>query len=179
MITGSVASAKRSPILIKLKTNMGEMTLELFADKAPITVDNFLQYVKSGHYDGTIFHRVISNFMIQGGGFDQNMKQKTTRPPIQNEADNGLTNDKYTIAMARTSEPDSASAQFFINVTDNSFLNFKSKTEQGWGYAVFGRVTQGQDVVDKIKEVKTGNKSFHQDVPMEPVIIEKATVIEE
>ena len=165
--------------MIKLHTNHGIITLELFADKAPETVANFEQYVKDGHHDGTIFHRVISNFMIQGGGFEPGMKEKKDkRPSIQNEADNGLSNDKYTVAMARTMEPHSASAQFFINVADNSFLNHSGTNVQGWGYAVFGKVTAGTDVVDKIKGVSTTMKSGHQDVPAEDVIIEKAEIIE-
>jgi peptidyl-prolyl cis-trans isomerase B (cyclophilin B) len=162
--------------VIKLHTNFGEISIELDADKAPITVANFLQYVKDGFYENTIFHRVIDGFMIQGGGFDTDMKQKATKSPIKNEADNGLTNKSYTIAMARTPNPDSASSQFFINVADNDFLNFSSPTAQGWGYCVFGKVTAGTEVVDKIKKVKTGNRNGHQDVPVEPVIIERAEV---
>lgn len=165
--------------MIKLETNKGDITVELYEDKAPVTAKNFVKYVEDGFYDGTIFHRVIDGFMIQGGGFDQDMKQKDTRNPIKNEADNGLTNDKYTLAMARTQDPDSATAQFFINVNDNNFLNFKNKSISGWGYAVFGKVTAGQDVVDEIKGVETGNHGFHQDVPKEPVVILKATVIED
>jgi len=165
-------------IMIKLETNKGDILLSLDAEKAPETAANFVQYVKDGHYDGTIFHRVINGFMIQGGGFDKDMKQKETRAPIRNEADNGLKNAAYAIAMARTSDPNSATAQFFINVKDNDFLNFSSRSPQGWGYAVFGKVTGGQDVVDAIKSVKTGNSGFHQDVPVEPVIILKATVVE-
>jgi peptidyl-prolyl cis-trans isomerase B (cyclophilin B) len=163
--------------LVKLTTNFGDITIELFADKAPITVANFLSYVEKGFYDGVIFHRVINDFMIQGGGFDVNMKQKATDATIKNEADNGLSNDKYTLAMARTMVPDSASAQFFINVKDNDFLNFTSATTQGWGYCVFAKVVEGTDVVDKIKAVATGNRAGHQDVPVEPVIIEKAVVL--
>lgn len=162
--------------MVKISTNFGDITLELDAEKAPITVANFLQYVESNFYDGVIFHRVIDGFMIQGGGFDLNMKQKNTNAEIKNEADNGLSNDKYTVAMARTSIPDSASSQFFINVNDNDFLNFTSPTQRGWGYCVFGKVVDGMDVVDKIRSVKTGNKAGHQDVPIEPVIIEKATI---
>jgi peptidyl-prolyl cis-trans isomerase B (cyclophilin B) len=162
--------------VIKLHTNFGEISIELDADKAPITVANFLQYVEDGFYENTIFHRVIDGFMIQGGGFDTDMKQKATKSPIKNEADNGLTNKSYTIAMARTPNPDSASSQFFINVADNDFLNFSSPTAQGWGYCVFGKVTAGTEVVDKIKKVKTGNRNGHQDVPVEPVIIERAEV---
>jgi len=161
--------------MVKLTTNFGDITLELDADKAPITVANFLQYVDSGFYDGVIFHRVIDNFMIQGGGFDTNMKQKATEAEIKNEADNGLSNDKYTIAMARTAIPDSASSQFFINANDNDFLNFTAPNASGWGYCVFGKVTEGMDVIDKIKVVDTSSRAGHQDVPKEPVIIEKAT----
>ena len=163
---------------VKLQTSMGDITLELDAKKAPVTVENFVNYVKSGHYDGTIFHRVMDNFMIQGGGFTDKMVQKPTKATIKNEPDNGLKNLKYTIAMARTSDPHSASAQFFINVVDNDFLNFSSPTNSGWGYAVFGKVTAGTDVVDKIKKVKTGNNGFHQNVPLEPVTIIKATVVQ-
>lgn len=162
--------------MIKLHTNFGEISIELDADKAPITVANFLQYVEDGFYENTIFHRVIDGFMIQGGGFDTDMKQKATKAPIKNEADNGLANKSYTIAMARTPNPDSASSQFFINVADNDFLNFSSPTSQGWGYCVFGKVTAGTEIVDKIKKVKTGNRNGHQDVPVEPVIIERAEV---
>ena len=162
--------------MIKLTTNFGEITLELNAEKAPITVANFLQYVESGFYDGVIFHRVIDGFMVQGGGFDANMKQKTTKDEIKNEADNGLANDKYTVAMARTSVPDSASSQFFINVGDNAFLNHTAKNASGWGYCVFGKVIAGMDVVDKIRAVKTISKAGHQDVPAEPVIIIKASL---
>jgi peptidyl-prolyl cis-trans isomerase B (cyclophilin B) len=163
--------------LVKLTTNFGDITLELNADKAPITVANFLQYVEDGFYDGVIFHRVINDFMIQGGGFDIDMKQKSTKDEIKNEADNGLENDKYTIAMARTSIPDSASSQFFINVANNNFLNHTAPTSSGWGYCVFGKVVEGIDVIDKMKGVKTGNNAGHQDVPVEPIIIEKASVI--
>lgn len=163
--------------MVKLTTNFGDITLELNAEKAPITVANFLSYVEKGFYDGVIFHRVINDFMIQGGGFDVDMKQKPTDAPIKNEADNGLSNDKYTIAMARTMVPDSASAQFFINVKDNDFLNFSAPTTQGWGYCVFGKVVEGMDVVDKIKAVKTASRGGHQDVPVEPVVIEKAVVV--
>jgi peptidyl-prolyl cis-trans isomerase B (cyclophilin B) len=165
--------------MIKLHTNHGVITLELFADKAPETVANFEQYVKDGHYNGTIFHRVISNFMIQGGGFEPGMKQKATRATIKNEANNGLSNKVGTIAMARTMEPHSASAQFFINVADNSFLNHSAPTIQGWGYAVFGQVVDGLDVVMKIKDVATTMKGGHQDVPVDDVIIEKAEVVAE
>jgi len=163
---------------VKLQTSMGDIVLELNAEKAPKTVENFLSYVNEGFYDGTVFHRVIKNFMVQGGGFDSAMKQKQSHAPIDNEADNGLKNDKYTVAMARTSDPHSATAQFFINVADNDFLNHSAPTPNGWGYAVFGHVIQGTEVVDKIEAVKTGNKGFHQDVPTEPVIIEHASVLE-
>jgi peptidyl-prolyl cis-trans isomerase B (cyclophilin B) len=155
----------------------GVVTLELDADKAPQSTKNFLDYVKAGHYDGTIFHRVINGFMVQGGGFQPGMTQKPTNAPIQNEADNGLKNANYTVAMARTSDPHSATAQFFINVADNEFLNHTSKTAQGWGYAVFGKVVGGQDVVDRIKGVKTGRKGFHDDVPKDDVVIEKAVAV--
>ena len=164
---------------VLLKTNHGDITLELDAAKAPKSVANFLAYVKSGHYDGTIFHRVIDNFMIQGGGMEPGMKQKPTGDEIENEANNGLKNERGTIAMARTSDPHSATAQFFINVNDNDFLNHTAPSAQGWGYAVFGKVSDGMDVVDVIRKVKTGNSGFHQDVPTEDVVIEKATVLEE
>ncbi|WP_028534850.1 peptidylprolyl isomerase [Paludibacterium yongneupense] len=163
--------------MIKLSTNFGDIVLELFPNEAPKTVANFEEYVSSGHFDGTIFHRVISNFMIQGGGFTAEMEQKPTRDPIPNEANNGLSNACYTIAMARTMDPHSASAQFFINVADNDFLDFKSESAQGWGYAVFGKVTEGSDVVDRIKAVRTGRSGGHQDVPVDAVIIEKAEII--
>jgi peptidyl-prolyl cis-trans isomerase B (cyclophilin B) len=159
---------------VELHTSAGVIRLELDDTKAPASVENFLGYVKAGHYDGTVFHRVIKGFMIQGGGMDGEMKQKGTRAPIKNEADNGLLNDKYTVAMARTSDPHSATAQFFINAADNRFLNFRSADPQGWGYAVFGRVVQGQDVVDRIETVKTGRRGFHDDVPLESVTIDKA-----
>ncbi len=162
--------------MIKLHTNFGVIALELDAEKAPETVKNFLTYAEAGHYDNTIFHRVIDGFMIQGGGFGPGMKEKKTRSPIKNEADNGLKNERYTIAMARTSDPHSASAQFFINVADNAFLDFKMPSGNGWGYCVFGKVVEGSEVVDKIKGVKTGNAGFHQDVPKEDVIIERAEI---
>ncbi len=162
---------------VELQTTAGVIRLELDDAKAPVTVENFLSYVREGHYDGTVFHRVIKGFMIQGGGFEPGMKQKPTREPIQNEANNGLKNDKYTVALARTSAPHSASAQFFINGTDNDFLNFKSETGSGWGYAVFGKVVQGQEVVHQIEKVKTGNKAGHGDVPLEDVVITKATEV--
>jgi peptidyl-prolyl cis-trans isomerase B (cyclophilin B) len=162
--------------MVILHTNFGAITIELDTEKAPKTAANFIEYAKSGHYDGTIFHRVIDGFMVQGGGFAAGMQQKPTRAPVENEANNGLKNDKYTVAMARTSDPHSASAQFFINVSNNDFLNFKSPTPQGWGYCVFGKVTAGTDVVDKIKGVKTGTRGFHENVPAEDVIIERAEV---
>lgn len=162
--------------MVKLSTNFGDFTIELDAEKAPITVANFLQYVEKGFYEGVIFHRVINGFMVQGGGFDANMKQKPTDAPIKNEADNGLTNDKYTIAMARTSVPDSASSQFFINVSDNDFLNHTAPTPSGWGYCVFGKVVEGMDVIDTIKGVATTSRAGHQDVPVEPVVILNASV---
>jgi len=163
--------------MVKLHTNFGVITLELDEEKAPETVKNFLHYVNSGFYNNTLFHRVIDDFMIQGGGFEPGMKQKNTQAPIQNEAANGLKNDTYTIAMARTSDINSATSQFFINVTNNGFLNYQSNTSQGFGYCVFGKVTEGQDVVDKIKKVKTGNAAGHQNVPIEDVIIEKAETV--
>ncbi|MGD9788701.1 MAG: peptidylprolyl isomerase [Sulfuricellaceae bacterium] len=162
--------------MVKLHTNLGTITLELDAEKAPKTVANFLQYVEDGHYSDTLFHRVIDGFMIQGGGYMPDMAQKATRDPIENEAANGLKNEPYTIAMARTPDPHSATAQFFINVSDNDFLNYRSPTPQGFGYCVFGRVVEGQEVVDAIKKLKTGNRAGHQDVPVEDVIIEKAEV---
>ena len=157
--------------------DMGVITLELDADKAPKSVENFLAYVNKGHYDKTIFHRVIDGFMIQGGGFEPGMTQKPCDAPIQNEANNGLKNDNYTIAMARTSDPHSATAQFFINVADNGFLNHTAPSMQGWGYAVFGKVVGGTDVVDQIRQVKTGKRGFHSDVPKEDVVIEKAVAL--
>ena len=177
-IAGNMARAQKSHPLVKLETSLGDIIVELYPEKAPVTVANFLQYVKGGFYDGTIFHRVIPTFMIQGGGFDANMNEKPTKAPIKNEADNGLTNDRYTIAMARTADPNSASAQFFINVADNQPLNHTAKTMQGWGYAVFGKVVKGQDVVDKIKAVPTDTKGMFQNVPVTPVVIIKATVVE-
>jgi peptidyl-prolyl cis-trans isomerase B (cyclophilin B) len=163
---------------VKLSTNHGEIVLQLDAEKAPKTVENFVQYVKEGHFDNTVFHRVIKGFMIQGGGFEPGMSQKKTRASIQNEADNGLKNTKYSVAMARTMEPHSASAQFFINASNNDFLNHSGKNMQGWGYAVFGEVIEGREVVDAIEGVRTGSKAGHQDVPSEDVIIEKAEIIE-
>lgn len=164
---------------VVMTTNHGTITLELNAEKAPKTVKNFLSYTEGGFYDGTIFHRVIDNFMIQGGGFNADMSQKTTEAPIENEADNGLKNDRGTIAMARTMDPHSATAQFFINVKDNDFLNHSGKNMQGWGYAVFGKVTEGDDVLDAIRGVATGSKAGHQDVPVEAVIIESVKVLED
>jgi len=164
--------------MVELHTNHGVIKLELDAAKAPKSVENFLAYVKAGHYDNTVFHRVIDGFMIQGGGFEPGMKQKPTSAPIDNEANNGLKNVKGSIAMARTNDPHSATAQFFINVNDNDFLNHSSPTPQGWGYAVFGKVVEGLDVVDAIRKVKTGSKGFHQDVPVDDVIIERAIVVE-
>ena len=162
---------------VLFKTTSGNFTLELNAEKAPLTVANFLEYVKSGHYNGKIFHRVINDFMIQGGGMDKDMKEGKTLAPIKNEANNGLKNDKYTIAMARTMQPHSATAQFFINVKDNDFLNFKGEDMYGWGYAVFGKVVEGTEVIDKIKVVKTGRHDMHDDVPTEAIVIESAEVV--
>jgi peptidyl-prolyl cis-trans isomerase B (cyclophilin B) len=169
--------AEQKPVLVTLATSQGDLTLELYPDKAPVTVANFLQYVKNGYYDGTIFHRVINGFMIQGGGMDAQMNQKPTQAPIQNEADNGLKNVAYTIAMARTMDPHSATSQFFINVANNVRLDHTGKTPQGWGYAVFGKVIKGQEVVDKIKAVATTTSGMHQNVPAEPVTIVKAAVV--
>lgn len=175
---GETGKGQGGKIMVKLETNKGDILLELDGEKAPKTTENFLAYVREGFYDGTIFHRVIDNFMIQGGGFDEAMNQKETHDPIENEADNGLKNEAYTVAMARTQDPHSATAQFFINVKDNVFLDHTSPTTRGWGYAVFGKVVEGQDVVDAIKAVATGNTGFHQDVPVEPVLLVKATVVE-
>ena len=163
--------------MVRLHTTLGIITLELDAGRAPATVNNFLSYVESDHYSNTIFHRVIDGFMIQGGGFEPGMKQKSTQPPIQNEAANGLKNERYTVAMARTAEPHSASSQFFINLNDNGFLDHTAPTPQGWGYCVFGRVAQGQEVVDSIRAVKTGKRGFHGDVPLQDVLIERAEVV--
>ena len=163
---------------VKLSTTQGDLRIELDDAKAPVSVANFLSYVNKGFYDGTIFHRVIRNFMIQGGGFESGMKQKDTDAQIQNEAKNGLKNDKYTLAMARTNAPHSASAQFFINTVDNDFLNFKSESPSGWGYAVFGKVVEGQSVVDELGAVKTGRKGFHDDVPVEDIQIVKAEEVQ-
>jgi peptidyl-prolyl cis-trans isomerase B (cyclophilin B) len=163
---------------VKMSTNQGDFIISLNAEKAPKTVANFLAYVKDGFFDGTIFHRVIDGFMIQGGGFEPGLKQKPTKAPVENEANNGLKNNKYTLAMARTSDPHSATAQFFINVANNDFLNHTAPTAQGWGYAVFGEVVEGQDVIDKMKGVPTGNSGFHQNVPTNDVVITKAVVLE-
>jgi len=164
--------------MVRIETSMGEIVVELDTEKAPKSAENFLSYVKSGHYDGTIFHRVIDGFMVQGGGMTEDMKEKSTEAPIENEADNGLSNDAYTLAMARTMDPHSASAQFFINVKKNDFLNHTAKTPQGWGYAVFGKVTKGHGVVNKMKGVATGNKAGQQDVPTETITIIKAEVVD-
>jgi peptidyl-prolyl cis-trans isomerase B (cyclophilin B) len=163
-------------MMVTLHTNHGDMVIETFDEKAPVTVENFLDYCRSGFYDNTIFHRVINGFMIQGGGFEPGMIQKTTKNPIKNEADNGLKNDRGTLAMARTDDPHSATAQFFINVVDNGFLNFKSPSRKGWGYCVFGKVTEGMEVVDRIRKVATGSSAGHQDVPKEDVVIRSVTV---
>lgn len=177
-LTGCHAMSESEHPKVTIETNKGKVVLELDAEKAPKTVENFLRYVNEGFYDGTIFHRVIPNFMIQGGGFDENMQQKPTHEPIENEANNGLKNNTGTIAMARTSDPHSATAQFFINVKDNDFLNFSAPTMQGWGYCVFGKVIEGMDVVHAIEKVATGNKGGHQDVPVEPVIMTKVSITE-
>ncbi|MFT0773247.1 peptidylprolyl isomerase [Psychrobacter aquimaris] len=165
------------PPVVELETNMGAIVIELNEEKAPKTVENFLNYVKSGQYDGTIFHRIIDGFMIQGGGMDAEMNEKPTNAPIENEADNGLKNEKGTIAMARTQDPHSATSQFFINVKDNDFLNHSGKNMQGWGYTVFGKVTSGMDVIEKMRSVPTGRFGMHADVPKEPVVINSATII--
>ncbi|MBA0900888.1 MAG: peptidylprolyl isomerase [Candidatus Nitrotoga sp.] len=164
--------------MVRLHTNHGDITLDLDAEKAPITVKNFLEYVNSGFYNNTLFHRVIDNFMIQGGGFELGMKEKSTRAPIKNEAANGLTNDKYTIAMARTSDPHSATAQFFINIKDNGFLNHTAPTGQDYGYCVFGKVASGTEVLDAIRKTKTGSRSGHDDVPLEDIVLIKAEVVQ-
>jgi len=174
----SAAQAEENHPMVTLETSLGAITLELDAQHAPKTVENFLSYVKAGFYDGTIFHRVISDFMIQGGGMDAEMQEKDTGAPIENEADNGLKNAAYTVAMARTMDPHSATAQFFINVKDNGFLNHRGKTTDGWGYAVFGKVTAGTEVVDAIKAVATGRRGYHDDVPLEPVVILRAVAAE-
>jgi peptidyl-prolyl cis-trans isomerase B (cyclophilin B) len=169
---------KGTAVKVKFTTSMGAMTIELDQEKAPLSTANFVKYVEKGHYNGTIFHRVIGNFMIQGGGFTKDMQQKNTDAPIKNESTNGLKNDIYTVAMARTGVRDSATSQFFINVKNNDFLNFSGENPQGWGYAVFGKVTEGTDIVDKIKGVATRNMGPHGDVPVEPIIIEKAECIQ-
>lgn len=165
--------------MVIMRTTFGDIKLELDAERAPKTVENFLMYAREGFFNGTIFHRVIDNFMIQGGGFDTEMQQKSTQEPIENEADNGLNNDTATIAMARTMDPHSATAQFFINVKDNDFLNHSGKTMQGWGYAVFGKVVEGEEVLDKIRAVPTTSRAGHQDVPVDPVIIESVDIVED
>ncbi|NMG46859.1 peptidyl-prolyl cis-trans isomerase [Azoarcus communis] len=175
-LAGFAASAFAANPMVELRTNQGDIKVELYADKAPKSVANFTQYIKDGHYTGTVFHRVIDGFMIQGGGFDAQMQQKSTRPPIENEAKNGLKNVPGTLAMARTSDPHSASSQFFINLAPNTFLDYPSR--DGWGYAVFGKVVSGMDVVEKIAKVRTGNAGFHQNVPVEPIIIESARILE-
>jgi peptidyl-prolyl cis-trans isomerase B (cyclophilin B) len=162
---------------VKMQTSMGDVVIELDTEKAPVTAENFLQYVRDGFYDNTVFHRVINGFMVQGGGFEPGMKQKPVRAPIENEAGNGLKNDAYTVAMARTSDPHSATAQFFFNVVNNNFLNFRAASADGFGYCVFGKVVEGRNVIDKIKAVATGNRGFHQDVPGEDVIIKKAEIV--
>jgi len=162
---------------VKLTTSMGPIVIELNKDKAPVSAENFVKYVEAGHYDGTIFHRVIPNFMVQGGGFNKDMQQKPTQAPIKNEGANGLKNDNYTVAMARTGVRDSATSQFFINVKDNDFLNYSGESQQGWGYAVFGKVVEGKDVVDKIKGVATSRSGMHENVPTVPVVIEKAECV--
>jgi len=169
---------KGTPVKVKLTTSMGALTLELDAEKAPISVENFVKYVQSGHYAGTIFHRVIDGFMIQGGGFTKDMQQKPTNAQIKNESTNGLKNDIYTVAMARTGVRDSATSQFFINVKGNDFLNYSGENPQGWGYAVFGKVVEGSEIVDKMRTVKTTNAGPHQNVPVEPIVIEKAECIQ-
>ncbi len=160
---------------VQMETSAGTLRIELDDEKAPLSVANFLEYVNKGHFDGTVFHRVIKGFMLQGGGFEPGMKQKPTAAPVQNEANNGLKNRKYTLAMARTSDPHSATAQFFINCVDNDFLDFRAENAQGWGYAVFGRVVEGMDVVDSIEKVRTGRKGFHDDVPVDDVLITRVT----
>ena len=174
---GNTCTAKlkgSAPMKVKLTTSMGAVTVELNKEKAPVSTENFVKYVEAGHYNGTIFHRVIDGFMVQGGGFTKDMQQKPVQAPIKNEAANGLKNDIYTLAMARTGVRDSATAQFFVNVKKNDFLDYRDESPQGWGYAVFGKVVEGQDVVDKIRKVATGNAGMHQNVPLEPVVIEKA-----
>ncbi|MBO4312732.1 MAG: peptidyl-prolyl cis-trans isomerase [Desulfovibrio sp.] len=177
-LCGQARAASPAPV-VKLETSMGEILIQLDPQKAPISTDNFLQYVKSGHYNGTVFHRVIKDFMIQGGGLTADLKEKKAHAPIRNEANNGLRNQKYTIAMARTSDPHSATAQFFINTRDNAFLDYKGQTPQGWGYAVFGKVISGKKVVDMIEKVATTKKGHYDDVPVSPVIIKKASVVQQ
>lgn len=177
MMQASHSSTQGKKTMIKLHTNHGTITLQLDAEKAPLTVANFIEYVNSGFYDNTIFHRVIENFMVQGGGFEPGMKQKPTNDPVKNEAANGLKNEAYTVAMARTGDPHSATAQFFINAKNNSFLDYPG--QDGWGYCVFGKVVEGTDVVDAIRKVKTGTSGFHQDVPKEDVVITKAEVVQQ
>lgn len=174
----SPAQAAGPDPVVKLETSLGDIVLRLDATKAPRTVANFVEYVRAGHYDGTVFHRVIRDFMIQGGGMTADLQEKPTRAPVRNEADNGLENRRYTIAMARTPEPHSATSQFFINTRDNAFLNYRNATPQGWGYAVFGKVIRGQSVVDKIAAVPTSRRGYFDDVPREPVVIKRATVVE-
>lgn len=176
-INFSIEAGAQAETRVKLETSMGDIVIELNEKEAPITSKNFIKYVKEGFYDGLIFHRVINNFMIQAGGFTPDMKEKQADDPIKNEANNGLPNSKYTIAMARTSEPHSASAQFFINTKDNAFLNYTSPTKNGWGYAVFGKVVEGQNIVDAIEKVKTANNSGHGDVPIKAVTINKAVIV--
>ena len=178
LFTGCNAMSESKNPVVTLETTKGNITIELYPEKAPETVANFIQYVQDGFYDGTIFHRVIPNFMVQGGGFTDDMSEKSTREPIKNEANNGLANENGTIAMARTPNPHSASSQFFINVKDNAFLDFQNETPNGWGYCVFGKVSEGMDVVNSIVAVPTGNHGMHQDVPVEPIIIMKASVAE-
>jgi peptidyl-prolyl cis-trans isomerase B (cyclophilin B) len=176
-VRGAAPTDPQQQPLVKLETSLGDILIRVDDKKSPLSAANFIQYVKSGHYDGTVFHRVIKGFMIQGGGFTPDMKQKNTRAAIRNEADNGLKNQKYTIAMARTGEPHSATSQFFINAKDNDFLDFKNQTPQGWGYAVFGKVIQGQNVVDKIEAAPTGKQGFYDDVPTTPIVIKKALIV--
>ena len=173
----SEAMKGTAPMKVKLTTSMGSITIELDKQKAPVSTENFVKYVEAGHYNGTIFHRVIDNFMVQGGGFTKDMQQKPVQAPIKNESTNGLKNDNYTVAMARTSVRDSATSQFFINVKDNDFLNYSGENPQGFGYAVFGKVVEGKDVVDKIRKVPTANAGMHQNVPTQPVTIEKAECV--
>jgi cyclophilin family peptidyl-prolyl cis-trans isomerase len=173
----SEALKGKAPMKVKLTTSMGPIVIQLDKEKAPISTENFVKYVESGHYNGTIFHRVIDNFMIQGGGFNKDMSQKPTQAPIKNEANNGLKNENYTVAMARTGVRDSATSQFFINIKDNDFLNYSGESPQQWGYAVFGKVVEGKETVDKIKKVPTGNAMGHQNVPTQAVVIEKAECI--